>query len=525
MGVLSSEARHRELEAEVAEVCGILNAAHGRLADLVADAIDEGIWEGWQIQSPGHWLAWKSAMAPAQAHAVARLASRRAELPETFEALRAGTLSLDAGTEIAKRAPAEFEQSIMDCAPGFTINQLRKTLRNFAYPDGTDDPRNKKAHPDRRGVSKGRDDHGHWFKGRLDDDEAAVWDHALTVARDDLIRQAAEACEPGQQPAEVTWADAAVAMAEGFLRSGHAAHPGSDRFLVHLHLDARLHLAGSHLGGSRAGGPHADRAGGAATGAALSFHLGGPIPAVLQSLLLCGGTRLRPTFWDGTRPLSVGRSTRTISRRLKRVIEHRDGGCRVPGCGTTTRLDIHHIEHWEHGGSTNTDNLVCLCRRHHRLHHQNLLGITGNPDLPDTDPDGLSFTDRWHKKMDPGATPTRPEPLPGQNNAGDSTAGTRRAAKNAGIEPTGTFRHPYGENLDPTAVFFSRNRPKPVPPPADQDPHGDHSPTGSAAPKKPTGPWTNNDTTWFGPGGQPRNPGPHDPKHGGPPTSSSPPAA
>ncbi len=460
MAVLPSEARHRELEAEIAEVCGILNAANGRLADLVADAIDEGIWTGWQIHSPGHWLAWKSALSPARAHSVARLASRRAELPETLAALWAGTLSIDAAVEIAKRAPAEFEQSIVALTPGCTINQLRKVLR------------------------------------------------------DDLIRQAAEAAGPGETPAEVTWADAAVAMAEGFLRSGQAAHPGSDRFLVHLHLDARPHLPGS-------GSP------GGAAGAALSFHLGGPVPAALQSLLLCGDTRLRPTFWDGTRPLSVGRSTRTISRRLKRIIEHRDGGCRVPGCGTTTRLDIHHIDHWEHGGPTDTQNLVCLCRRHHRLHHQDLLGITGNPDLADTDADGLRFSDRWHKTLAPAGTPTQPAPLPDQQHAGDSTAGTRSAAKTAGIEPTAKFEHPYGEKLDRTAVYFSRNRPKPVPPPpSDADPGGDQTPeAGGSARKKPTGPFTNNDTTWFGPEGTHRNPGDQDPRHGGPPTSSSPPAA
>ena len=512
MGVMASEERHRELEAEVAEVCGVLNAAHGRLADLVADAIDEGIWEGHQIHSPGHWLAWKTAMAPVRAHSVAHLASRRAELPETFAALRAGTLSLDAGVEIGKRAPADFEHSIMECAPGFTINQLRRCLRDHSYPDGTDDPRAKNDHPDRRGVSKGRDDHGYWCNSRFDDDEAAVWNHALVVARDDLIRQAAAACAPGETPAEVTWADAAIAMAEGFLRSGQAAHPGSDRFLIHLHLDARPHLTGGSDPGS--------------TAHSLSFHLGGPVPAALQSLLLCGDVALRPTFWDRTTPLNVGRTTRTISRRLKRVIEHRDGGCRVPGCGTITRLDIHHIDHWEHGGSTDTDNLVCLCRRHHRLHHQNLLGITGNPDLADTDENGLRFTDRWNKKMAAGATPIRPAPAPGQDNAGDSTTGAKTAAKTAGIEPTAPFEHPYGEKLDPTAVVFSRNRPKPVPPPpADHDPGSDNTPdnTGTTR-KKPNGPFTNNDTTWFGPENTPGNL-PQDPRHGGPPTSSSPPAA
>nr|CRL57742.1 site-specific integrase [Mycolicibacterium fortuitum subsp. fortuitum DSM 46621 = ATCC 6841 = JCM 6387] len=34
-------------------------------------------------------------------------------------------------------------------------------------------------------------------------------------------------------------------------------------------------------------------------------------------------------------PVGVGRSTRTISRRLRRALEHRDRCCVVPGCGAT----------------------------------------------------------------------------------------------------------------------------------------------------------------------------------------------
>ncbi|MFC7275898.1 HNH endonuclease signature motif containing protein [Paractinoplanes rhizophilus] len=32
--------------------------------------------------------------------------------------------------------------------------------------------------------------------------------------------------------------------------------------------------------------------------------------------------------------------------------------------------DAHHITAWTHGGPTNLDNLVLLCRHHHRLLHQ-----------------------------------------------------------------------------------------------------------------------------------------------------------
>ena len=109
--------------------------------------------------------------------------------------------------------------------------------------------------------------------------------------------------------------------------------------------------------------------------------------------------------------MSTGRATRAISRRLRRAIEHRDGGCcTVPGCGRTTGLEIHHIWHWEDGGPTDTSNLITLCAYHHTCHHQGTLGITGNADLPRHTAPGVVFTNRWGKPLDPVGQPIRPTP-------------------------------------------------------------------------------------------------------------------
>ncbi|MGK0312043.1 MAG: putative restriction endonuclease, partial [Ilumatobacter sp.] len=39
---------------------------------------------------------------------------------------------------------------------------------------------------------------------------------------------------------------------------------------------------------------------------------------------------------------------------------------------------MHHLIHWEHGGGTDTDNLLLVCSKHHRMHHRGRLDITGN---------------------------------------------------------------------------------------------------------------------------------------------------
>src|SRR5207247_8945467 len=65
----------------------------------------------------------------------------------------------------------------------------------------------------------------------------------------------------------------------------------------------------------------------------------------------------------------VGARTRTIPPALRRVLQHRDRGCRFPGCGMPFTQG-HHIRHWAQGGPTTLLNLVLLCRRHHRSVHE-----------------------------------------------------------------------------------------------------------------------------------------------------------
>jgi hypothetical protein len=68
--------------------------------------------------------------------------------------------------------------------------------------------------------------------------------------------------------------------------------------------------------------------------------------------------------------IDVGRKSRSVPAALRRALEHRDGGCRFPGCSNTRFVDAHHVEHWLHGGETSLANTVLLCRRHHRYLHE-----------------------------------------------------------------------------------------------------------------------------------------------------------
>jgi hypothetical protein len=110
----------------------------------------------------------------------------------------------------------------------------------------------------------------------------------------------------------------------------------------------------------------------------------------------------------------------------------------VPGCDRSRWLHVHHIHHWEDGGRSDTENLIALCHRHHRLHHLGQLGIEGNAD----DPHGVVFTDGRGRQLDATGRPVAPR------------RPVMAAAQDLGI-PAGAWSHPTGERLDPHAVQFN----------------------------------------------------------------------
>ena len=78
--------------------------------------------------------------------------------------------------------------------------------------------------------------------------------------------------------------------------------------------------------------------------------------------------------------LNIGRNSRTVTPSMRRALEHRDHGCRFPGCTNIRHVDAHHIRHWADGGETSIGNLVLLCRYHHRLIHEGGFTVTARDD-------------------------------------------------------------------------------------------------------------------------------------------------
>ncbi len=103
----------------------------------------------------------------------------------------------------------------------------------------------------------------------------------------------------------------------------------------------------------------------------------------------------RVVFGPDSQPLDVGRAMRLVPAPMRRALDARDGGCVSTGCDRPAHwCDAHHVIHWADWGLTCLDNLVLLCRHHHRLVHEAQWTISGPATAPVFHrPDGTRLED------------------------------------------------------------------------------------------------------------------------------------
>ena len=392
---------HRAFEAAVASAAGVRNAADAALVDLVVQALEEGWWEGWKIHTPAQWLMWQTGVSRSTASRVVALARRAPDLPTVMATFRRGGLSLDQAATVARYTPAEYEASVCELAVNATVNQIVAAARQYGFDAEIADRDQKDRSGPERSVTFGTDESDQWRASiRLPADEGQVVEEALKASRErlhDAQRAAAKARAEAEGRsasgtdadlgvAKISWADALVGVAHSVVNTDAVGAEVSSRPGVLVHLEVPVDDAETWRA---------------------EMHRGPALPPSMRRCLTCDGDIAAVWHTDG-HPVQVGRTQRIVPRRTRRLVEHRDGGCRVPGCDSQLWVEVHHIIHWEDHGETVTWNLLCLCAHHHRLHHQGGLGITGNADAPD----GITFTTATGRVLEPAGTPTRPPAMP-----------------------------------------------------------------------------------------------------------------
>lgn len=302
------------------------------------------------------------------------VARRLGELPRIHAAFAAGRLSYSKVRALTRIATPDSEADLLELAGYATAAQLERMIR-AARRVGAEEA--AAAHERASCQWHWEPDGSLRLTARLAAEDGAALLAAIEAARDELgERRLEEARAAGEETALRGSAEprpyrrptndeclahvAATALERGRARGSPAPHHG-----VVVHIDAeRLAAKGSYSSG----------------GAACHLDDGPAISAATARRIACEASLVGVVHGPDGEPLSVGRRTRAVPPTLRRALWLRDRGCRFPGCGQRRFCDAHHLVHWADGGETSLENLILLCRRHHRLCHEEGYSIERDAD-------------------------------------------------------------------------------------------------------------------------------------------------
>jgi len=169
---------------------------------------------------------------------------------------------------------------------------------------------------------------------------------------------------PWIEPNDHRQAQALIALVNG---ASESVSDGSARAEIVVHVDLETLQRGLHAGGT------------------CRTALGADLPVETVRRLACEAEIL-PVVLDGRSvPMDVGRSKRLATVHQRRALEAIHPTCAIPDCEVIfDHCNVHHIDYWAisdsgGGGSTDLNNMVPLCSRHHHAAHEGGWKLQLNP--------------------------------------------------------------------------------------------------------------------------------------------------
>jgi len=371
-----------DLESEIMQLAAQISAATFQLLMLIAEFDARRAWADWGIRSCAHWLNWKCGIGMNAAREKVRVARSLAELPNISAAFELGEVSYSKVRAMTRVATADNEDYLLGIARAGTAAHVEGLVRRYQRVKALEDAND--AHKNRAFSFYTADDGSFVFHGRLTAEQGALLVKAVEKAKDVLWEDAPDVS--AETPAELrhgnNCADALSLLAESFLAHGATESTGGDKYQVVMHVQSDT-----------------------------TFLEDGPsVSAETSERLSCDAGVVVMHEDDDGNLLNIGRKSRSIPPALRRALKYRDNGCRFPGCTAKRFVDGHHIRHWSDGGETRLENLVLLCRHHHRLVHEGGYRVrcfSGNNLLFET-PDGAGIPAGVPIRAVDGQAPLRP---------------------------------------------------------------------------------------------------------------------
>ncbi|MFT4906237.1 MAG: hypothetical protein ACI978_000297 [Oleispira sp.] len=411
------EESNDQLSDQITTLAGQINAATYRFLKLIAEFDRRNAWSGYGLRSCAHWLNWKCGIAMNPAREKVRTARALEGLPNINAAFQTGELSFSKVRSMTRIATVENEDYLLNIAEYGTAQHMEVLVKAFRTVSRIADKpadfnaaeideckksvlgetqhelRQQNFEQESRSVSCYQDDDGMWIiKAKLPAEEGALVAKALQELGDSIADSKKrevdiENAENNEKDVsaetemeifslntkveKLTYpqrrADALVAIAEHYLASGSGGSQGLSSLKGAERCQLVLHVRAGHSLDSDAA------------------NLDGRwlIPSAARRLA-CDASLLVVQEDDVTtglgNVLDIGRKTRIIPPAMSRALAIRDGGCQFPGCCESRYTEGHHIKHWADGGETKLDNLVTLCRYHHRELHKGSFFLSVKPE-------------------------------------------------------------------------------------------------------------------------------------------------
>jgi hypothetical protein len=430
---------------EITELCGYIYAATYQLLVKIREFDQNQLWAGVGVCSCAHWLNFRCGIGMNAAREKVRVANALGDLPLISAAFAKGEISYSKVRAMTRIATPENEDSLLLWAKHCTASQIESLSSKYRKAVRQQEMESANEQYVERKLSYFYDDDGSLvIKGRFPAEQGAMIVKALQMAIDRAEADTADvsAETPGLDVTEESWepiaakrADALMEMAESYLANGPKGSSSADRYQVMLHVSAETLVGASEAHDSSEQEISAETS---PSPAEERSHIeDGPHVSAETSRRICCDAAISPiTTGKNGAPLNIGRKSRTIPPAMRRALRTRDQGCSFPGCTHQHFIDGHHIEHWSDGGETSLDNLVLLCRHHHRLVHEGGFGC-------EKDVNGeLVFSDQRGKPLGCSRTVTAIRTTPAAQRR------IRERLENLHIDAQTCVSRWYGEQMD-----------------------------------------------------------------------------
>jgi hypothetical protein len=365
MANLTHSGRCQRLENQITGLAAHIQAATFRLLDLIREFDEIEGWAGPGMKSCAHWLNWKCGISLGAAREKVRVAHALKDLPKISEKFRLGEVSYSKARAMTRVATADNEEHLLMVSRYGTAAHVERLVRNYCRVKRSEALERDNERHALRELSWHFDDDGSFvLKGRFTPERGMLIKKVLESIMDEEFDKDVSAetsvdeTKPRSDPIAQRRADALVRMAEGYATAAEAT---AERYLVHVHTDMETLKANG-------------------TGTEAEMEGTGNVSAETSRRLACDAGVVHWLDGNHGETINIGRKTRTISPAIRRALQRRDQGCRFPGCTCTRFVDAHHMKHWADGGETNLDNLVLLCRRHHRTVHEGGFSVRTKAD-------------------------------------------------------------------------------------------------------------------------------------------------